>query len=64
MDDFKYDAGKLEAHATLHRIHRALRENNPLLALHYTNEYFNALDIQYHVDSALKLYKEKLTNDE
>jgi hypothetical protein len=63
MDDFKYEAGKLDAHETLKRVQDALKDNNPLLALIFTNQYFNYLDIEFHVESAIEAFKERLTND-
>jgi hypothetical protein len=64
MSDFKYDAGKLDSHETLKRCQDALVKNNPILALQFINQYFMYLDVQFHVDSAIQMYKEKLQNDE
>jgi hypothetical protein len=63
MTDFKYEAGKLDPHETLQRVQNALKDNNPLLALIFINQYFNYLDIEFHVDNAIKAFKERIIND-
>ena len=62
MSDFKYAVASNKPEDVLYNTRKALRDNNPMPALDIINEYYSDAHAQFHADSAIKLYKEKLND--